>query len=145
MTVGYGKVFCSLLMQYRYNTRKLLPKTPAIYRLQERKRNRWRDVYVGQSINVNQRWNARGERAHQHLKRWQGDHNAHRLLLEHCWPCNLDYREALAIQRLKPTLNKLRPAASKHWSPMVLLEDLTRATPWAIALATLGVALSNAG
>jgi hypothetical protein len=52
-----------------------------------------------------------------------------RLLVEPCWACNLDYREAVAIQQFSPQLNKLRPTPQR--SPMVLVEDLWRALPWA--------------
>jgi hypothetical protein len=98
---------------------------------------------VGQSINLRQRWTAKGDRRHQHLTQWQRSQGIMRLLVQPCWPCNLDYREAKAIQRLNPRLNKLRP--KPRWSPMVLVEDVWRALPcvgvvaiaagaWAIAL-----------
>jgi hypothetical protein len=120
-----------------YSGRHRLPKKSGIYRLK-----RWNllggtVLYVGQSINLHQRWNATGERRHQYLGMWQREHGNIQLDFEPCWPCNLDYREAVAIQRLNPRLNKLRP--KPQWTPLVLAEDIWRALPWVgvVAIAAL--------
>jgi excinuclease UvrABC nuclease subunit len=130
-------------MAYQYQNRTLIPPSPGIYRLQQRSILGWREVYVGQSVNVRQRWTAKGDRRHQHLTQWQRNQGIMRLLVQPCWPCNLDYREAVAIQRLNPRLNKLRP--KPRWSPLVLAEDVWRALPWvgvvAIAAGAWAIAL----
>jgi excinuclease UvrABC nuclease subunit len=130
-------------MSYRYNTRYQLPKRPAVYRLQERNLMGWRDIYVGQSTNVHQRWTGQGRFHHQHLHHWERHQQSMRLVVEPCWLCNLDYREARAIQRLNPRLNKLRP--KPRWSPMVLAEDIWRALPWVGVVAILGLVAKNMG
>ena len=130
------------MSSYSYRKRHLLPQSPGIYYLRKWRTFCWTEEYIGKSTNVNQRWNCEGSRQHQHLYHWRLHQQSMRLTVRPCWRCNLDYREAIAIQRLKPRLNKQQPRP--QWSPLVLAEDLWRGLPWAGAIAVLGWIAVNA-
>jgi len=99
----------------------------------------WRELYAGQSTNVHQRWNREGGWRHQHLSRWERGQQIMRLIVQPCWECNLDYREARAIDQLRPTLNRTRP--KPRWTLLVLAEDLWRSLPW-LGVVALGLAIA---
>lgn len=127
-------------MAYQYDSRDRLPKCAGIYRLQQRALMGWRDIYIGQSVNLERRWTANGDRRHQHLAWWQQHQHSSRLIVRPCWACNLDYREAQAIKKYNPRLNRQRPRPERYWSIMVLAEDLVRALPW-VVMVIVGAAI----
>ena len=118
-------------MPYRYDQRHSLPRRPGIYKLQRRRLFRWVNIYIGLSSNIHRRWNAKGDRRHQHLGRWARGRGKMRLVVSPCWECNLRYWEAAQIKKLRPALNEQRPEPSEHWNILVLVEQAWRGLPWA--------------
>lgn len=86
-----------------------LPKEPGIYYAV----SGWDIHYIGLSKNLYRRWNATGEQTHHKraiLVRYGGVKLHYRVLPAH----EIEYVEALEIDRFRPHLNIVRPIAANH-------------------------------